>query len=192
MMISPRVTINILLYQILFFLSSLLYDDHIKEILLCQNDQHTIYAGLHVILDTVKALPLKPGVYRMIDKSGQVLYVGKAKSLKNRVRSYTLVDQLPTRLQRMVFATASMEIIHTKTEVEALILESQLIKKLQPKYNILLKDDKSFPHIYIQKGHDFPQIYKKRGVNEQEAHCFGPFATIDAVETTTIASAKDV
>lgn len=154
------------------------------------DDQSTLYTGLQVILETVKTLPLKPGVYRMIDKAGQVLYVGKAKSLKNRVRSYTLVDQLPTRLQRMVFATASMEIIHTKTEVEALILESQLIKKLQPKYNILLKDDKSFPYIYIQKGHDFPQVYKKRGVNEQEAHCFGPFATIDAVETTTIALQK--
>lgn len=146
--------------------------------------------GVTIILETVKTLPLRPGVYRMLDALGNVLYVGKAKSLKNRVRSYTLVDQLPTRLQRMVFATASMEIICTNTEVEALILESQLIKKLQPKYNILLKDDKSFPHIYIQKKHDFPQIYKKRGVNEQEAHCFGPFATIDAVETTIIAMQK--
>lgn len=146
--------------------------------------------GVQVILDVVKTLPLKPGVYRMLDANGQVLYVGKAKSLKNRVRSYTLVDQLPIRLQRMVFATASMEIISTKTEVEALILESQLIKKLQPKYNVLLKDDKSFPHIYIQKNHDFPQIYKKRGVNEQEAHCFGPFATIDAVDTTIVALQK--
>lgn len=153
-------------------------------------DQPTLYTGVQIILDTVKTLPLRPGVYRMLDAAGRVLYVGKAKSLKNRVRSYTVLDQLPSRLQRMVFATASMEIINTKTEVEALILESQLIKKLQPKYNILLKDDKSFPYIYIQKGHDFPQIYKKRGLNEQEAHCFGPFATIDAVETTMIALQK--
>lgn len=149
-----------------------------------------LYHGVNVILDTVKTLPLKPGVYRMLDTLGQVLYVGKAKNLKNRVRSYTATDQLPTRLQRMVFLTHSMEIIVTQTEVEALILESQLIKKLQPKYNILLKDDKSFPHIYIQKNHDFPQVYKKRGINEQEAYCFGPFATIDAVETTIIALQK--
>lgn len=146
--------------------------------------------GRNVILETVKTLPLRPGVYRMLDAKGNVLYVGKAKSLKNRVRSYTLTDQLPVRLQRMVFATASMEIITTNTEVEALILESQLIKKLQPKYNILLKDDKAFPHIYIQKNHPFPQVYKKRGVNEAEAHCFGPFATIDAVDTTIIALQK--
>ncbi len=153
-------------------------------------DKPHLYSGVQVILDIVKTLPLRPGVYRMLDVAGQVLYVGKAKSLKNRVRSYTLIDQLPSRLQRMVFATTSMEIINTKTEVEALILESQLIKKLQPKYNILLKDDKSFPYIYIQKDHDFPQIYKKRGVNDLEAHCFGPFATIDAVETTMIALQK--
>jgi excinuclease ABC subunit C len=153
-------------------------------------DKPLFYSGVQVILDIVKTLPLRPGVYRMLDAAGQVLYVGKAKSLKNRVRSYTLIDQLPSRLQRMVFATTSMEIINTKTEVEALILESQLIKKLQPKYNILLKDDKSFPYIYIQKDHDFPQIYKKRGVNDLEAHCFGPFATIDAVETTMIALQK--
>lgn len=153
-------------------------------------DKPHLYSGVQVILDIVKTLPLRPGVYRMLDAAGQVLYVGKAKSLKNRVRSYTLIDQLPSRLQRMVFATTSMEIIHTKTEVEALILESQLIKKLQPKYNILLKDDKSFPYIYIQKNHEFPQIYKKRGVNDLEAHCFGPFATIDAVETTMIALQK--
>lgn len=153
-------------------------------------EQSPFHHGVQVIFDVVKTLPLKPGVYRMLDANGQVLYVGKAKSLKNRVRSYTLVEQLPIRLQRMVFATASMEIISTKTEVEALILESQLIKKLQPKYNVLLKDDKSFPHIYIQKKHDFPQIYKKRGVNEQEAYCFGPFATIDAVDTTIVALQK--
>jgi len=153
-------------------------------------ERSSFYHGVQVILDMVKTLSLTPGVYRMLDSQGHVLYVGKAKSLKNRVRSYTLVDQLPTRLQRMVFATASMEIISTKTEVEALILESQLIKKLQPKYNVLLKDDKSFPHIYIQKNHDFPQIYKKRGVNEQEAYCFGPFATIDAVDTTIVALQK--
>lgn len=146
--------------------------------------------GRNIILDTVKTLPLLPGVYRMLDAQGNVLYVGKAKSLKNRVRSYTLTDQLPIRLQRMVFLTASMEIITTNTEVEALILESQLIKKLQPKYNILLKDDKAFPHIYIQKNHPFPQVYKKRGVNEIEAHCFGPFATIDAVDNTIIALQK--
>jgi excinuclease ABC subunit C len=153
-------------------------------------DKDPFQAGIKIILDTVKTLPLKPGVYRMLDTNGQVLYIGKAKNLKNRVRSYTMIDQLPIRLKRMVFSTAAMEIISTKTEVEALILESQLIKKLQPKYNVLLKDDKSFPHIYIQKNHDFPQIYKKRGINDQEAYCFGPFATIDAVETTIVALQK--
>ncbi len=146
--------------------------------------------GQQTILDAVKTLPEKPGVYRMLSESEHVLYVGKAKNLKSRVRSYTLIDKLPLRLQRMVFNTRSLEIITTNSEVAALILESQLIKKLQPRYNILLKDDKSFPYIYIQKEHRFPQMYKKRGVNTATAHSFGPFASVDSVDETLIALQK--
>lgn len=147
-------------------------------------------SGVEVIKSTVKTLPQTPGVYRMLDDKGAVLYVGKAKNLKNRVVAYTQTDQLPIRLQRMVFLTQSMEIVHCKTEIEALLLEAALIKKFSPKYNVLLKDDKAFPHIYIQKEHDFPQLYKKRGVNNEAAYKFGPYATIDAVEETLITLQK--
>lgn len=146
--------------------------------------------GVDVIKNTVKTLPQTPGVYRMLDEKGVVLYVGKAKNLKNRVVAYTQPDQLPIRLQRMVFLTSSMEIVHCKTEIETLLLEATLIKKFSPKYNVLLKDDKAFPHIYIQRGHNFPQLYKKRGVNNEASYKFGPYATIDAVEETLITLQK--
>ncbi len=142
-----------------------------------------IEAGIKTIRAYVKNLPETAGVYRMLGEKDEVLYVGKAKALKRRVNSYTLVDKLPVRLQRMVAQTIKMEFVHTHTEVEALLLESNLIKKLKPRYNILLRDDKSFPYILITK-HDFPQISKHRGVKTQKGEYFGPFASAGNVNRT--------
>ena len=105
--------------------------------------------GVEVIKANLATLPGKPGVYRMQDPNGDALYVGKARNLKKRVAAYTKPMRMPTRIQRMVAATVSMEFITTHTEAEALLLESNLIKKLRPRYNVLLKDDKSFPYILI-------------------------------------------
>lgn len=140
--------------------------------------------GAQVIRDYVAQLPATPGVYRMISDKGDVLYVGKAKALKKRVVSYTHVDKLPIRLQRMVAQTVTMEFVHTHTEVEALLLESNLIKKLKPRYNILLRDDKSFPYILLTNDHDFPQIKKHRGARKASGEYFGPFASAGAVNRT--------
>lgn len=140
--------------------------------------------GVAVIRDHVTRLPESPGVYRMINAKGDVLYVGKAKALKKRVISYTHVDKLPIRLKRMVAETVAMEFVNTATEVEALLLEANLIKKFQPRYNILLRDDKSFPYIMISGGHDFPQVKKHRGAREDGGEYFGPFAGAGAVNHT--------
>jgi excinuclease ABC subunit C len=142
--------------------------------------------GIEIIRQTVKTLPQAPGVYRMINNRGEVVYVGKAKDLKKRVISYTFAPKLPLRLQRMVSETVSMEIVTTHTETEALLLESNLIKKLQPHYNILLKDDKSFPYILITQGHAYPRLEKHRGPQRQKGKYFGPFASVVAVEETMI------
>ncbi|MBX9804473.1 MAG: excinuclease ABC subunit UvrC [Alphaproteobacteria bacterium] len=142
--------------------------------------------GIEVIRQTVRTLPQVPGVYRMINGRGEVVYVGKAKDLKKRVVSYTFANKLPHRLQRMVSETISMEIVTTHTETEALLLESNLIKKLQPHYNILLKDDKSFPYILITQGHPYPRLEKHRGPQRQKGKYFGPFASVLAVEETMI------
>lgn len=141
--------------------------------------------GATVIRGYVKNLPITPGVYRMIAENGDILYVGKAKALKKRVVSYTQTDKLPMRLQRMVALTASMEFVNTHTEVEALLLESNLIKKLKPRYNILLRDDKSFPYILITGDHDYPQIKKHRGAKKSKGEYFGPFASAGAVNYAT-------
>ncbi len=144
--------------------------------------------GSALIREYVKKLPESPGVYRMINEKGEVLYVGKAKALKKRVVNYALVTKLPIRLQRMVAETHSMEFVQTHTEVEALLLESNLIKKLKPRYNILLRDDKSFPYIMITADHDFPQIKKHRGARKSKkdggGEYFGPFASAGAVNHT--------
>lgn len=140
--------------------------------------------GVETIRAYVKNLPLTPGVYRMIAHDGEVLYVGKAKSLKKRVVSYTHFEKLPIRLQRMVAQTRSMEFITTRTEAEALLLEANLIKKLQPRYNILLRDDKSFPYILIREDHDFPQVMKHRGAQSIKGKYFGPFAGAGDVNRT--------
>ena len=154
-----------------------------------QKNSGPLSRGAQIISDYVKQLPATPGVYRMFGEKGEVLYVGKAKALKKRVVSYTHVNKLPIRLQRMVALTHKMEFVHTQTEVEALLLESNLIKKLKPRYNILLRDDKSFPYILITGDHDFAQVKKHRGARKglKEAgggEYFGPFASAGAVNNT--------
>ena len=123
----------------------------------------TVRRGRQVIRDVAASLPGTPGVYRMLDEKDNVLYVGKAKNLRKRVASYATGRAQPIRTRRMVAATASMEIVRTHTEVEALLLESNLIKKLKPRYNVLLRDDKSFPYIIIRSDHPWAQIGKYRG-----------------------------
>jgi excinuclease ABC subunit C len=144
----------------------------------------TFSAGVRVIQAHLQTMPAAPGVYRMLGKSGDVLYVGKAKSLKKRVVAYTRPERLPLRLQRMVAQTVAMEVVTTHTEVEALLLEANLIKRLGPRYNILLKDDKSFPYILITGDHDWPQIVKHRGARTRKGEYFGPFASAGAVNQT--------
>ena len=137
-----------------------------------------------MIADAVKRLPNGPGVYRMIDAKGAVLYVGKARSLKKRVQNYTRPVGLPMRIQRVIMATAAMEFVSTRTETEALLLEANLIKRLRPRYNVLLRDDKSFPYILITGDHPAPQIAKHRGARTRKGEYFGPFASAGAVGRT--------
>ena len=144
----------------------------------------SLQQGAETILSYVKKLPDTPGVYRMLSDKGDVLYVGKAKSLKKRVISYTRPDALPIRLQRMIAATKSMEFVHTHTEAEALLLESNLIKKLKPHYNVLLRDDKSFPYILLTGDHDFAQVVKHRGAKKRKGQYYGPFASAGDVNRT--------
>jgi len=141
-------------------------------------------AGAAVIEDYLKTMPSAPGVYRMLDKAGGILYVGKAKNLKKRVVAYTKPERIPIRIQRMVSQTVSMEIVTTHTEVEALLLEANLIKRLMPRYNILLKDDKSFPYILITGDHAWPQLIKHRGARGRKGEYFGPFASANSVNQT--------
>lgn len=153
-------------------------------------DQPDLEAGVAAIRNVVKTLPLRPGVYRMHDARGDVLYVGKAKALKNRVTNYTQVDRLPNRLRRMVAQTRSMTIVTTNSEAEALLLEAQLIKRYRPAYNVLLRDDKSFPFILLRADHDFPRIQKHRGVRRAKGNYYGPFASAGSVNTTLNALQK--
>lgn len=139
--------------------------------------------GYAVIQDYVKTLDASPGVYRMLDADSRVLYVGKARNLKARVSNYTRPGNSP-RIERMIALTASMMFLTTRTETEALLLEQNLIKQLKPKYNVLLRDDKSFPNILVAKDHDFPQIKKHRGARKQKGSYFGPFASAGAVNRT--------
>lgn len=140
--------------------------------------------GIEVIKSHLKTLPATPGVYRMLSNEGNVLYVGKAKSLKKRVANYTTPQRLSIRIQRMVSETHTMEFITTHTEAEALLLEANLIKKLKPHFNILLRDDKSFPMILVTGDHDFPQVLKHRGAKNRKGTYFGPFASAWAVNET--------
>lgn len=140
--------------------------------------------GIETVKKALKTMPGAPGVYRMLDHREGVLYVGKAKNLRKRVTSYTNGAGLSNRLRRMVAATVRMEVITTESEVEALLLESNLIKKLKPHYNIVLRDDKSFPYILITGDHAWPQILKYRGARTRKGEYFGPFASAGAVNQT--------
>ena len=140
--------------------------------------------GRNVIKRYTNDMPHTPGVYRMLDANGAVLYVGKAKNLKNRVANYVNVAALNTRLQNMVSQTSSMEIITTRSEAEALLLEANLVKKFSPRYNILLKDDKSFPFIFFSADHEFARLSKHRGAKTKKGKYFGPFVSAGAVNET--------
>ncbi len=139
--------------------------------------------GAEYIRQLVRTLPPSPGVYRMLDDKEQVLYVGKAKNLKNRVSSYVNPSGLSTRIMRMVSLTRKMEIVQTASEAEALLLEANLIKTLEPRYNILLRDDKSYPFIRLTD-HAFPRLVKHRGAQNKKETYFGPFASAGAVNQT--------
>jgi excinuclease ABC subunit C len=147
-------------------------------------DTAPIPQGAEVIKAFVKTLPTSPGVYRMIDADGEVIYVGKARSLKSRVTNYTRPDGLPVRIQRMIAMTTTMEFVTTETESEALLLEANLIKRLRPRFNVLLRDDKSFPYILIATDHEAPELSKHRGSRRRQGHYFGPFASVTAVNRT--------
>lgn len=138
----------------------------------------------------MQTLPARPGVYRMCDARGDVLYVGKARALRNRVANYTQVERLPYRLKRMVGQTRSMTIVTTNSEAEALLLEAQLIKRFRPPYNVLLRDDKSFPFILLRADHAFPRIMKHRGARRVKGDYYGPFASAGSVNTTINALQK--
>jgi excinuclease ABC subunit C len=137
--------------------------------------------GVAIIRDALKNLPSRPGVYRMLNSKGDALYVGKAKNLKKRVTSYTRLERMPMRLQRMVTETTHLEVVTTHTEAEALLLESNLIKKLKPRYNILLRDGKSFAYIMVTGDHPYPRIVKHRGKRKTPHAYYGPFASAGAV-----------
>lgn len=152
--------------------------------------QPDIDAGVEAIRNTLRTLPARPGVYRMQDARGDVLYVGKARALRNRVTNYTQVDRLPRRLQRMVAQTRSMTIVTTNSEAEALLLEAQFIKRFRPPYNVLLRDDKSFPFILLREDHDYPRVQKHRGARKYKGRYYGPFASAGSVTRTINALQK--
>jgi len=148
-------------------------------------------AGVAAIRNVLRTLPARPGVYRMQDSRGDVLYVGKARTLKSRVNSYTQVAKMPKRLQRMVSQTRSMTIVTTRTEAEALLLEAQLIKRFRPPYNVLLRDDKSFPFILLREDHPFARVQKHRGARRvKQGQYYGPFASAGSVTRTLNALQK--
>src|SRR3954462_9070876 len=139
--------------------------------------------GCGLIRSMLSTAPALPGVYRMLNKSEQIIYVGKAKDLKKRLTNYIKAD-LDSKTMRMVSQVGAVEYSVTESEVAALLLEAQLIKKHQPKFNILLKDDKSFPYIKLRLDHDYPQLIKYRGKNLTGGKFFGPFASSHEVDTT--------
>ena len=140
--------------------------------------------GKKLIRKKIPLISNSPGVYRMLDKKGQVLYVGKAKNIPNRLKSYTLDKTQPIRTERMLALTNNIEIITTSSEIEALLLEANLIKKFKPKFNVLLRDDKSFPYIFIEKNCDWPQLSKHRGKKNKNGYYFGPFASAGSANWT--------
>jgi len=144
-------------------------------------------SGADVIRNFVKTLPTSPGVYRMFDEAGEVVYVGKARNLKARVTNYTRPEALDIRIRRMIESTRNMEFVRTETEAEALLLEANLIKRLKPRFNVLLRDDKSFPYILIATEHEAAELRKHRGSRGKPGHYFGPFASAIAVKRTITA-----
>ena len=146
--------------------------------------------GVEAIRNTLATLGPQPGVYRMHDANDAILYIGKAKSLKSRVPSYTQVARLPRRLQRMVSQTRGMTVVVTNSEAEALLLEAQLIKRFRPPFNVLLRDDKSFPFIALDESHGFPRLAKHRGARRERTLYYGPFASAGSVNTTLNALQK--
>ncbi|MGZ8310595.1 MAG: excinuclease ABC subunit UvrC [Allosphingosinicella sp.] len=153
-------------------------------------DAPDLDAGIAAIRAVVKTLPVRPGVYRMLDARGDVLYVGKARALKNRVNAYTQVARQTKRLLRMVTQTRSMQIVTTNSEAEALLLEAQLIKRYRPPYNVLLRDDKSFPFILLREDHDFARVQLHRGARRHKGQYYGPFASAGSVRATLNALQK--
>jgi excinuclease ABC subunit C len=143
--------------------------------------------GRAVILSHAKLAPASPGVYRMIDANGDVLYVGKAKNIRKRIIAYARPTGYEPRIERMIAATAALEFVSTATETEALLLEANLIKRLRPRFNVLLRDDKSFPYILITADHWAPQILKHRGARSRDGNYYGPFASVWAVNRTITA-----
>ena len=153
-------------------------------------DAPSLDTGVAAIRNVLATLPQRPGVYRMLDLRGDTLYVGKARLLKNRVANYTQVTALPRRLQRMVAQTRSMLIVTTNSEAEALLLEAQLIKRYRPAYNVLLRDDKSFPFILLRADHQYPRLQKHRGARRAQGNYYGPFASAGSVNVTLNALQK--
>ena len=149
-----------------------------------------IATGIAVLRAALRTMPASPGVYRMLDRKGEALYVGKARNLKSRVQNYTHPAGLSNRLRRMVAETDTIEIVVAATEAEALLLECNMIKRLMPRYNVLLRDDKSFPFIHLTADHAFPQLAKFRGARDKPGAYFGPFASAGAVNRTLVALQK--
>jgi excinuclease ABC subunit C len=152
--------------------------------ILMEEEPGSLAAGRDAIVAAIKQAPSRPGVYRMIDGRGDVLYVGKAKNIKKRIAAYARPTGLDTRIERMIAQTRTLEFVVTRTETEALLLEANLIKRLRPRFNVTLRDDKSFPYILITSDHWAPQILKHRGARSRPGHYFGPFASVWAVNRT--------
>jgi len=144
----------------------------------------SLAAGRDAIIGAIRQAPARPGVYRMIDGRGDVLYVGKAKNIKKRIAAYARPTGLDTRIERMIAQTRTLEFVVTRTETEALLLEANLIKRLRPRFNVTLRDDKSFPYILITSDHWAPQILKHRGARSRPGQYYGPFASVWAVNRT--------
>jgi excinuclease ABC subunit C len=151
------------------------------------DESRPLAAGRAALVRHARLAPSAPGVYRMLDAAGEVLYVGKAKNIKKRITSYTRPTGHDTRIERVIAATSTVEFVTTATETEALLLEANLIKRLRPRFNVLLRDDKSFPYILITADHWAPQILKHRGARTRQGSYFGPFASVWAVNRTITA-----
>lgn len=147
-----------------------------------QHKESNIQKGIAVLADAARNIPNAPGIYKMLSDDQQILYIGKAKDLPKRIKQYTNITNMPNRLRLMVSLINKVEFLVTKSETEALLLEASLIRSIKPKFNAILKDDKSFPYIAIDSTHDFPQIFKSRGKKHAKISYFGPFANIQQLE----------